>query len=235
MIPSGRGRRLLAQHPAELCGEHRGPFGAAAPQDHAELLPAVAADHVAGPHVRAEHVRDVEQDLIADGLPETLVDPAEPVQVEDHERQRPAVPPAVLHRVLQLGHERGVVQQAGELVPVQHLTQPAAALGPADDGLEQQLAVNRVGRRKSSAPARRASMRSAMSAVPSSTIGSRPKRGSCRTDRAMVNPSAVREPRTQEQQVRHLAVEQLLDGGPSGMRTTRMLAALQALPRSPLS
>src|SRR5688572_8828297 len=134
-----RGRGLLAKHLAQLRGENRRAAGAHTPENHGELLGAVATDDVAGSDVGAEHVGDVEQDLVTHDLAEALVHLAEAVEVEHHERERATVAASVVHRVLKLRHQRAVAQQSGELIPEQHLAQPAAALRPDDDRLEQDL------------------------------------------------------------------------------------------------
>ena len=83
----------------------------------------------------------MEQDLIADAGSQSIAHALEILQLEEHERQRLAVAPAVLHGVFQFGHQGGVVKQAGETVAMNHLPHSAPPGRPGDDGLDQELGV----------------------------------------------------------------------------------------------
>jgi hypothetical protein len=89
----------------------------------------------------------VEQDLVSGPGPEPLAQRPEPIELEEHERQWLAMMPAVINRVLQLGHQRGMVQESGEAVPKDHLPHPAAPSRPRDDHLHQKLRLG-IGREK---------------------------------------------------------------------------------------
>ncbi len=81
-----------------------------------ELVPAPATDDVAGPYVLVETAHELAQDVVARGVAMGVVDPLEPVEVDDEERRGTI---AVQHAgvvALQDGLEGGAVQRAGERI-----------------------------------------------------------------------------------------------------------------------
>ena len=115
---------------------------------------------------------------------------------------------AVVHRVLQLPHQRAVIQEAGELVPEEHLPQAAAPLRPGDHRLQQQLRGRGVGQEVVGAGAKGLDLRGRV-------------RRSDHQRRQQVEPRvlphvtqhaeavAVGQARRGGQQIRNLAVQQL--------------------------
>src|SRR2546428_12767046 len=124
-----RGGRMLTEDLSQFVGEHRGALGAPAAENHAELLPAESADDIAGPDIRAEDVRHVQQHLVANESSVALVYLVKALEVEDDERQRPAMALAVVHRIVELRHQRGCVEETGQLVPVKELAETPPPLG----------------------------------------------------------------------------------------------------------
>src|SRR6185503_20508747 len=96
------------------------------PPQHPEGCSSVATDHIAGSNIRAKHSGCMEDHFISSPRAESLAQLFESCQLEDDEGQWLAVPSAEVHRAFQLCHERCVIEQAGQPVPVYHLTDPAA-------------------------------------------------------------------------------------------------------------
>jgi hypothetical protein len=140
-LPCGGLRGLFPQQAVQFLGQDGDTRGTGPPEQHAEGIAAAAADDIAGPNIRSEHGSNVEQDLVADEGPQPLPDSAEVLQLKEHEGQRLAAAAAVVHRVLQLRHQRGLVEQSGEAVAVHHFPYPAAPGRPGDDGLDHELRV----------------------------------------------------------------------------------------------
>ena len=72
-------------------GERLGDLEVARREDDRELLAAGPAHVVALAHRRPELVGELGQHLVSDGVPVDVVDPLEVVEVEHHERHRPAL------------------------------------------------------------------------------------------------------------------------------------------------
>ena len=106
---------------------------------------AILEDMDSLPFVTDVYKRDlvVEQYFIGRARPQALAEGPESVQLKEHEGQRLAIPLAELHRALQLGHERRVVQQTGQTVAMHQLADAPAPGSAGDDGLHQQRCVRR--------------------------------------------------------------------------------------------
>ena len=98
-------------------------------QDHAELLPAVAADHVDPAQAGGQRVGQRAQDVVADQMPEAVVDVLEVVEVDHGQADLAACAPAALDLVGEAVLEAAVIVEAGEAVALHHRAQRAAALG----------------------------------------------------------------------------------------------------------
>jgi hypothetical protein len=82
-----------------------------------ELVAAQPGDSVAGAQVRFEPPRDAHQKLVADHVPERVVDHLEAVEVEEEQRERPSgPPPGALDGELEVIHEEGAVGQPRQRV-----------------------------------------------------------------------------------------------------------------------
>ena len=57
--------------------------------EHGELLATQARDDVAGPRRPSQGLGELDQGAVARGVPESIVELLEPIQVEHHDRQRP--------------------------------------------------------------------------------------------------------------------------------------------------
>ena len=88
---SGSRISVAADDPAQLLGERRGRVGVGLGQDDEELLAAVAAGEVDDADVGGQQLRDVAQDDVAGGMAVRVVEPLEVVEVDEDQRQRPAV------------------------------------------------------------------------------------------------------------------------------------------------
>src|ERR1700674_157174 len=66
-------------------GHLAGFLGDGLGKDHAELVPAVTSDDVAGPHVLSEHLSDMADHLVADRVTISVIDDLELVQVGQHQ------------------------------------------------------------------------------------------------------------------------------------------------------
>jgi hypothetical protein len=88
-------------------------LGGAGKQD-GELVAAEPADGVQRAQQRAQRDRDPAQDLVAGGVALAVVDLLEAVEVEDQQRQRPAVAGGVRQLGLGALGEAAPVQRAGE-------------------------------------------------------------------------------------------------------------------------
>ena len=100
----------------QLLGEDRALLDVGLGEDEHEFLAAVAADHVGRPQVLGDRLGHAAQDDVADGVAVGVVDGLEVVDVDEGDRQRPAV----ARRALDLGEEarqqRLPVGDAGEPV-----------------------------------------------------------------------------------------------------------------------
>ena len=84
--------------------------------EDAELVAALANDGVLVAHGLGERVGHLPQELVADRVPERVVDLLEPVEVDDDERQRPAVAAVARELVAEQPFEQAVVAHAGQRV-----------------------------------------------------------------------------------------------------------------------
>jgi hypothetical protein len=96
-----------------------------------ELVAAEAGDRVAGPDGAGDALGDVAQHLVADVVPERVVDKLQPVQVDEEHRQRRPGPPRPRERVRQPVEQQRPVRQPGQRVvrrPVDQLLGRTPAL-----------------------------------------------------------------------------------------------------------
>ena len=96
------GEALALDERPQLLGEGRPFLDVRLGQDQHELLAAVAADQVRGAQVGRDRLGHAAQDDVADGVPVRVVDGLEVVDVDERDRQRPAV----ARRPLDLGEQR---------------------------------------------------------------------------------------------------------------------------------
>ena len=129
---------MFPQDPMKVLGQNAGATGIGSPQQHSEGFSPVPTDHIAGSHIRAKHSGCMEDHFISCSRAESLAQLLEFCQLEDDEGQWLAVASAEIHRAFQLRHEGGVIEQAGQPVPVYHLTDPAAPGCAGNHGLDQQ-------------------------------------------------------------------------------------------------
>ena len=100
--------------------------------DDRELLAADPADDVRRANGRAQDVRDLEQELVADAVPVDVVDLLEVVHVEHHERDRVALRRRANDLLAQAIVERAVVVEAGQRVGRGLVLEPGADVGVVD-------------------------------------------------------------------------------------------------------
>ena len=101
-----------------------------------ELVAAEARRGVAGPELVAQPVGRGHEQLVAGGVAEAVVDRLEPVEVEDHHRERPLAPGEAGDRVVDAVGEQGAVGQLRQRVverPVAELALEAVPLGDVLD------------------------------------------------------------------------------------------------------
>ena len=127
---------------AQLIGEHPGALPIGAAQDQAELLTPVPADQVARPGRSLEDLGHVEQGLVSDQVPVPVVHPFEVIHVHHHGTAL-AVTAEYSIVVLQLRHQRRVIEQAGEPVTMDHFSETSSPLGPIDDEVGEQVSIYR--------------------------------------------------------------------------------------------
>jgi hypothetical protein len=124
--------RLLhhRQDPLTDLGRFVGP-GAA--QQQREFIAADPGDVVAVAHgLRAQAMRDLGQQPVAEGRPQHIIDVLEPVQVEHQHRQRFAGFSGLADRLFEQLVEALAVGQAGETIPVGQPRDPVVALPDVD-------------------------------------------------------------------------------------------------------
>lgn len=115
--PAGKGELDLVEAACEPARGRDHLILPAVRDDHGELLAADPADDVVGTDRRAEVVRELGQDVVADGVPEDVVDLLEVVDIDHHDRD-----------VLVLG--RRARQLAAEpLVEVAMVVEPGQRVG----------------------------------------------------------------------------------------------------------
>ena len=83
-------------------------------QDDRELLAADPADDVVSANRVAQHVRDLQEELVSDAVPVDVVDPLEVVEVDHHERDRVVLHRGPHHLLAQPVVEGAVVVEARE-------------------------------------------------------------------------------------------------------------------------
>jgi hypothetical protein len=83
-----------------------------------ELVAALPGDEVAGPHGGAQAVGHLAQQIVAEIVPERIVDALEVVEVGERERARAARRPRGIDGLVERGLEGGAVRQPGERVVV---------------------------------------------------------------------------------------------------------------------
>jgi hypothetical protein len=114
--------------------------------EHGELVAAEAGHGVAGPHARVEPLRDLDEEPVAGGVAEAVVDLLEAVQVEEEDGHRGRLPLGPLEGVVDPVLEQGPVGQRGQGVVeglVDELVLELAALGDVA-GVQDQPAHGRV-------------------------------------------------------------------------------------------
>ncbi len=84
------------------------------------------------------------QHLVADEVAVGVVDPLEVVEVEHQEAERLAVTLRKGDRILELRHQRRVVQNPGEAVAVHQFADPSATLRAREDQLQQVAPLDRL-------------------------------------------------------------------------------------------
>src|ERR671910_74345 len=120
--------------------ELRGGVLARLDRDDRELVTPVAGDRVVGAHARPEGLSHAPEDLVAGQVAVRLVHLLEVVEIEDHERERRAVPGRALELALERLVHRRVVQAAGERVRARGQRELLMAARVAAGG-RRQLAV----------------------------------------------------------------------------------------------
>ncbi len=85
-------------------------------QQHDELVAAETGHDVVGPQHADQALGRGEQQLVAGGVPERVVDDLEPVEVEEEQRHRPGRPVAPHQDAGQLVEQQGPVGQSGQRV-----------------------------------------------------------------------------------------------------------------------
>jgi hypothetical protein len=110
--------------------------------EHGELVPAEAGHGVAGPHAGVEPLGHLDQEPVAGGVAQAVVDLLEAVQVQEQHGHRGCFPPAPFEGVVDPVLEQGPVGQRGQVVVeglVGQLVLELAALGDVA-GVEDQPA-----------------------------------------------------------------------------------------------
>ena len=120
----------------QRAGERHGLLAGETLRDERELVAADAGDRLAGAGRQLQPLRDLDQQLVADGVPERVVDELELVHVEQDHRRAAAVSLAPGDRLRQPVEEERPVQQPGQLVVER----------PASELLLERVALGRVAR-----------------------------------------------------------------------------------------
>lgn len=97
-------------------------------EQHAELVALDATDHVTGADATIQPLAQPDDDRIADGVTESVVDHAEIVDIDDQERACRAMTFGLGHRVLHGIAQACLVEMAGQLVEVGQILEPLGAL-----------------------------------------------------------------------------------------------------------
>ena len=135
----------FAQSGAQLFGDHPAIRRRTPAQNDPEFLATIAAKQVRMADDAAEDAGDMPEHLVAHQVAVGVVDPLEVIEVEHQEAERLAVPSGEGNRMLQLGHQRGVVARARQAVTVHQLPDATAAFGPRQDHLQQVASLDRLG------------------------------------------------------------------------------------------
>ena len=135
--------RLAADGVEHARGDGLRLGAAALGQQHGELVPAQARQHVGVAQPPAQGVRDVHDQLVADAVPERVVDRLEVVEVEHDRGAARAVALDLGDVALQLALERAAVEQPGERVVVGQMAQLLLMAPPLGDVLHLAEEVQR--------------------------------------------------------------------------------------------
>ena len=112
---------------------------------HAELVTAQPREQVTVTQRPAAEARDRAQHVVADRMPEHVVDRLEPVEVEEQHRERPAVAARTRELAPQRVIERAAVGDAGELVAASQTAELLEFARTRQQRLDQRLGLGRGG------------------------------------------------------------------------------------------
>ncbi len=115
--------RASATASQKVVADHDRVLGGHAPQQHAELVASHAARRVAAAQTADQRQRHRLDHLVADGVPRTVVDLLEPVQVDGQYGTAAALAPAGCQLARQLVQEAPAVEQPAQGVVVGHVAQ----------------------------------------------------------------------------------------------------------------
>ena len=105
-------------------------------QQHRELVPAQARQHVRVAQLGRQRLGDPDDELVAGGVAEAVVDVFEVVEVDEQQRAARVVAAHVRELVLERALEAAAVEQPGERVVVGHVAQLLLVAAPAADVLD---------------------------------------------------------------------------------------------------